>query len=225
MATHNDNQLYVIKTEENSIGPNSTQLTFRTSRGHFHALARFPHNCRKAVLMLADEDGNLEGPCSVYSKLADNLYDKGIASLRLGYRLPGDCAQCGIDTLVAIQYLDDELISDVTLVGWSFGAAVAIAAGSVAKTVRGVVAASTISAINCGTKWLKTKPILLIHGDSDTVSPLEVAQAVYMEANIHKTFLIYPNEGHDLSNSGSRLFQDINEWVLDSLTEIRSVKV
>lgn len=218
MSSSYETQLYVIGIKEQRLGPDSLRLTFHTNRGDFGALARIKSDCRRGVVMLSGADGGFDGPGSIYPELAEEFMSRGIASLRLDYRAPGDCAQCGIDAVLALQYLDDEAVDDVVVIGWSFGAAVAIAAGSVAKTVRGVAAVSAVDVPGCGPKWLRSKPILLIHGDADSVAPLEVPRRIFLEAGTVRQLIVYPGAGHELVEARDRLRDDLLKWALTALS-------
>jgi hypothetical protein len=129
MAECRHEQLYLIGIREQPIRPGLRRIRFQTSRGQFEAVAHTGAEADRGVVMLSGFRGDFEGPGLVYPELASRLADEGLMALRLSYRIPGDCVQCGLDTLLALQYLYDEGIEDVVVVGWSFGAAVAVAVG------------------------------------------------------------------------------------------------
>jgi hypothetical protein len=167
--------------------------------------------------MLGGYEGGFDGPGSVYADLSKVLLDAGVASLRMDYRFPGDCVQSGIDTLLALQYLDDDAIHDVILLGWSFGGAVAIAAGSLARSIRGVAAISTIEIADCCARRLRSKPLLLIHGESDLSAPVAWPRRVYSLAEGSPDLIVYSGVGHDMQQVSDRLVKDLSAWILRTL--------
>ncbi len=217
MAGHHEDRLYVIGVDEEPLDADTARLTFRTTCGNFSAIARIPDGASNAVVMLGGSKGGFDGPSSLYSGLADSLAQSGVASLRLDYRMPGVCAKCAIDTLIALQYLDDEGIADVVLVGWSFGGAVAVATGSIARTVRGVAAISTVDVASCCIRRMESRPLLLLHGEADKVSPVEVSRKLYDESTGLRKMIVYPGAGHRMSEVGPRLLDDLRIWILDIL--------
>lgn len=217
MAKCSQDKLYVLGVTEKRISRDLLQITFNTTRGPFDAMYHNRKGISQAVIMLGGANGGLDGPGSLYPKLADELLNSGIGSLRLNYRVPGDCVQCAVDTLVAVQYLDDESIHDLMLVGWSFGSAVAISSGAVARSVRGVVAMSPLNVAGCCARRLRQKPILVIHGEEDSISPITIADRLYCEADEPRKLIIYPCTGHTLEEAGPKLIADIGEWIVSSL--------
>lgn len=212
-----DEQLYLIGIREKRYAPDLQRLTFRTNRGEFDALSHFREGITRGVIMLGGANGGFDGPSRLYRDLSERLCLDGIAVLRLDYRVPRDCAQCGIDALLALQYLDDEAVRKVVLVGWSFGGAVAIATGSVARTVCGVATIATASTAGGPRGWLRTKPILLLHGDADNISPVEVSRQVYAEADENRRMIVYPGTGHDIREARDAARNDLTDWILTTL--------
>jgi hypothetical protein len=222
MQTRCDDGIYVIGIEERHLEENLKSLMFHTTRGDFEALLHARAGSRKGVIMLGGYGGGFDGPGSVFADLSHKLFDSGITSLRLDYRHPGDCVQCGIDTLLALQYLDDDAIHDVILIGWSFGGAVAITAGSLARGIQGVAAVSTIEVADCCAKRLHSKPLLLIHGESDLTSPVAWPKKVCSLAEGPRDLIVYSGVGHDMQAVGSRLVKDLSDWILHILSHRHS---
>lgn len=222
MAVYPAKALYVIEVNEKLIRNGVTRLTFNTTRGAFSAVAHLGEGVRRAVVMLSGARGGFGGPNSLYARLAPELASNGIGAVRLSYRTPGDCVQCAIDALVALQHLADEGIDEVLLVGWSFGAAVAMAAGALARTVRGVAALSTEGSAERRVRRFRPKPILFIHGEADAVAPLEAARRVYDQAMTPKRLITYSGAGHNLAEAAERLRRDIWAWITGSLEADRA---
>jgi len=217
MADYRDTKTYVIGIKEKCVSADVVCLSFCTTQGSFDAYAMLGRGMRHGVIMLGGEAGGVLGPGSIYTELADTLYKRGIASLRIDYREPGRCAPCAIDALLAVQYLDDEAVRDIALVGWSFGGAVAIGVAALANSVRGVAAISTVDVADCCIKQLSDKPLLLLHGESDRISPVDVARRVHSEASGPCRLIIYPGTGHELKEARKDVLSDLNDWVCDTL--------
>lgn len=216
MARCSQNKLYVLGVNEKRLSGDLLQITFQTTRGPFDAMFHTRKGISRAVVMLGGANGGFDGPGGLYPRLADELLKCGVGSLRLNYRVPGDCVQCAVDTLVGVQYLDDESMRDILLLGWSFGSAVAISSGSVARSVRGVVAMSPLNVAGCCARRLRRKPVLVIHGEEDSISPVAVADRLYSEADEPRKLIVYPCTGHTLEEAGPKLVSDIRDWGLST---------
>ncbi|MCE5315325.1 MAG: hypothetical protein ABFD49_10105 [Armatimonadota bacterium] len=214
MSTCQDSSIYVIGIEETPVADNLTGLGFRTTRGDFNALFHARAGLHKGVIMLGGYEGGFDGPGVVFPDLSQRLFGAGIATMRVDYRFPGDSVQCAIDALLALQYLDDDAIHDVILLGWSFGGSVAIAAASMAKTVRGVAAISTIEIADCCARRLRAKPLLLIHGDADMTAPVVWPRRVYCLTEGPRDFILYSGVGHEMHDVSERLVKDLADWIL-----------
>ncbi len=210
-------QVYVINISEESLSPGLGLLTFHTNRGNFTALAHLGKGLHQGVIMLGDASGSFSGPGSLFALISDDLFKQGIASLRLDYRLPGECRAAAVDALIAAQYLDDECVNDLVAVGWSFGASVAIALGALGRRVHGVAALALSEAAGCCLRRLRSKPVLLIHGSADKVSPPEVSRRIYDELDEPRRLLIYPGVGHTFAEARERLISDLRHWITDTL--------
>jgi len=208
---------------EKRLSEDQTHLVFHTNRGDLTAYAHTRRGLRQGVILLGgDTAGN--GLDSAFPQFADDLLKHDIASLRLDYRIPGDCVQCAIDALLGCQYLDDEGVGEIQLVGWSFGGAVAMAAGSVARSVVGVVAISARFVSDCCARRLTSKPLLLIHGEEDTVSPVEEAKRIYLKSAGPRKLVVYPGTGHDFKESRDELQRNLIDWMIGTFRICRETQ-
>lgn len=219
LTSRRNEQFYLIGVREQALSDECSQITFFTTRGDLVAYSRVCHGMRQAVIMLG---GNEHGFDSSFDRLGRELAELGIGSVRIDHRLPGDCAQCAIDTLLVCQYLDDEGISDVALVGWSFGADVALAAGSVARVVRGVAAISPCDVPEVCVRRMGTKPLLLMHGEADDTCSIENAGRVSLRAGGLADIIAYPGAGHDLAGVRSQATSDLVGWIVHAFDPVRS---
>ncbi|MGB2799275.1 MAG: alpha/beta hydrolase, partial [Dehalococcoidia bacterium] len=160
--------------------------------------------------------GGLDGPSfGIFTTLSDELVDDGISSLRLDYRYPGDFGKCVLDMLVGVQFLKRQKIDRVVLAGHSFGAAVAIVAGTMSPDVRAVVGLSSQTYGAQDVAELAPKPLLLIHGSRDRNLPVECSELLYEWAEEPKELVIYQGSGHFLRECHDELHDLLKSWLRD----------
>lgn len=203
LTNHRNDQLYLIGVREQAISDGRSQVTFFTTRSDLVAYTRICRGMRQAVIMLGGDDEN--GLDSEFNSAARELENLGIGSVQLDYRCPGDYAQCAIDALLACQYLDDEGISDVVLVGWSFGAEVALAAGSVARIVRGVAAISPWDVSELSSRRMCGKQLLLMREDAENICFID-------------------NDGRELPKTRHQIRNDLVQWIHNVFGSTRSAE-
>ena len=185
----------------------------REVRGVLH-----PAPGNTGIIWVCGAAGGLDGPSfGIYVNLARELATQGVASLRLDFRIPGDLPMCVLDVLSGTDFLVQEGIERVALVGHSFGGAVVIIAGVLSRTVRAVVGLSsqTYGAQRVGK--LAPKPLLLIHGERDQNLSPECSRNIYEWAKEPRELVIYPDNGHFLRECHDELFALLEEWLLDKL--------
>jgi len=213
--------IYVIGVTQRSVGESRAELVFRTTRGDLTATLMMTKGMRRGVVLLGDAGGSPDGPDSLLSELADELFGRGIASVRLAYRNPGNCVECVIDSLLAVQHLDDESVRDVAMIGWAYGGAVAIAAGSIAGNVLGVAALSTSDVGDRCLRRMWTKPLLLIQGGRGDKSPVSLACGIREHAGDLCSIITYPDAGHTLAEVHTQVVADVSLWLSHILTSDR----
>jgi len=212
-----DDKMYVISVRETSVEPRLARLCFNTTRGSFEAFYHSAPMLSKGVVLIGGVEGNPDGPDSLYPELARDLLACGVVSIRLVYGEPHDCRQCGLDTLVALQYLDDEGIKEIAMVGWSSGGAVALSVGSLAKNVGAIAAMGTQAISNGCIRRLRSKSVLLLHGGSDTVCPVRIARAIHDGLLGPRRMIVYADAGHFLEEVRPRLLDDLRDWLMGVL--------
>ena len=161
--------------------------------------------------------GGFEGPAgSMYKLLGDGL-SPGITSIRLDYRQPNVLVECVMDTLAALSFLSGTGHTDVILVGHSFGGAVVIKAAPYSEVVKGVIALSSQTFGAGDVSQVSPSPILLVHGERDTVLSQESSLKIFEWAEEPKELRLIPENGHGLQESAQEIRQLVSEWLVQHL--------
>jgi pimeloyl-ACP methyl ester carboxylesterase len=132
--------------------------------------------------------------------------------LRVDYRRPNDLDACCLDTAAAVQLAVESGAERVVVMGHSFGGAVAVRVGVVMDEVAGVVTFATQSAGCEVAPGLRGRPLLLFHGDSDELLPLESSQVVAAMAGRGEV-VVCDGDGHLLSKSRDAMLARLDEWL------------
>ena len=188
-------------------------LVLRTSRGDLRAIFHPVEGGTAALVCVGGAMGGLDGPAEgIYGRLAGLLADSRVSVLRLDYRQPNVFDECVADTLVGCSFLKGIGATDVALVGHSFGAAVVIKAGELAPIVRGV---ASMSPQLYGTRDVELlgKPLLLVHGTSDSVLNHEASEDIYRRALDPKQIVLLADTGHSLNAARRRVETVLAEWL------------
>jgi len=159
-----------------------------------------------------------EGPPeTIYPPVCERLQRKGIAGLRLHYRRPGFTVHCVLDALCGIAFLQSEGIDRVALVGHSFGGAVVISAGALSPVVRAVVPMSSQTEDTELASRVSPRPMLLIHGTSDSTLPSSCSEEIYEEAKEPKELRLFRGAGHDLFAVRDDVIDLLVTWIPEQL--------
>lgn len=165
-----------------------------------------------AVLWVFGSGGGLGGPAGgIYARLGAALAVRGVTSLELDYRRPGELEPCIEDVLVGIGYLEGQNRRRVVLVGHSFGGAVVIGAAARSPSVVAVCAMSSVEAESVA--GLGDRSLLLIHGEQDEVVPHSTSLGLFKRAGAGKQLLLYPDCGHGLDACGAAIDRDLTAWI------------
>lgn len=169
-----------------------------------------------AVLCCGGALGGVLGPAGgLYHDLGTRFALDGTAiTIRVGYRVPNDLERCVFDVLAAAQLAAQHGAERFVVVGHSFGGAVAIqAAVALAERCAGVVTLATQSAgCEVGEQLPEAgTPVLLLHGDRDTILPYHASQLVHMltGGELH----ILPGADHRLDAAADELRTRLGEWI------------
>ena len=168
------------------------------------------------VLMCGGAMGGLLGPADgLYHDLGVVLASRGVGTIRVGYRRPGDLDRCVHDVLAAADFAARRGGRRFVVMGHSFGGAVAVNAGiALGDAAAGVITLSTQSAGCEEAAELGTTPLLLLHGDRDEILPAFVSEAVRELAGDGgpRELVILPGDGHMLQRSAIEIRTRLMRW-------------
>ena len=195
-------------------GEGAYRVLLRTSRGDIPGHFTVCEGETGAALCVGGATGGLDGPAGgMYADLAAGLRGRGVSTLRLHYRRPGEFAECVLDVLGALSFLKGIGAERVVLVGHSFGGAVAIRAGVLSPLVAGVVAMSSQLYGTEEVARLSPRPLLLVHGMDDQVLEATASDIIYQRAAEPKRLVLYPGAGHALTQCRAELYDLLSEWI------------
>lgn len=189
------------------------QVRLETTRGAIEGILHPVEGGTGAIICVGGAMGGLDGPADkLYERLATLLAPSRVTVLRLNYREPNNFEECVLDTLAGCSFMRGIGAVELALVGHSFGGAVVIKAGELHDGVRGVV---SMSPQLYGTREVENlgKPLLLIHGMSDTVLNHEASEDIYRRALEPKRIALFAEAGHSLIQAKDQIDQLLTEWI------------
>ncbi len=189
------------------------KVTIVTTRGPIPVVLHAAPEKGRAALCVSGAIGGYDGPAMLYPRLGLTMPREQITVARLDYRAPNEFGECLVDAMAALTFLGGIGHERVALIGHSFGGAVAINAGTLSPLVTTVIALSSQLAGAHVAGELAPKPLLLIHGDADTILPHASSQALYDRAGEPKTMKILPGVGHRLSEAADQVFDLVVDWL------------
>ena len=208
--------LGIMASQQAILGPNLRQVEMYTRRGLLSLLWHEPDDVAQkvGVVMVGGAMGGTLGPGdSLFHALGEALVAVGVPSIRLSYRKPNDMDSCCVDTAAAVQLLVGSGADAVVIMGHSFGGAVAIrVAVGLSEMVCGVVTFATHSAGCEIAGGLQSTPLLMFHGDSDSILPLEASEVVRAIAGTGDLHVMHGDD-HLLVKSHDVMFSTTMEWL------------
>ncbi|OTB03902.1 hypothetical protein M426DRAFT_262784 [Hypoxylon sp. CI-4A] len=161
---------------------------------------------RTAAILFSGAGGGIVGPSSICLSLGAKLavLGSGIPTLRLDYRYPARNRYCVADVRAAMGYLRDLYgLDKFVLVGWSFGGAPVFTVGGSDEHVVGCATIASQTAETEGIRQLASRPVLLLHGTSDTTLSPSCSERLYTMYGRKGTRRIelFNNDNHALSNN------------------------
>jgi pimeloyl-ACP methyl ester carboxylesterase len=207
--------LDALAVQEVEIADDLRHLEVYTMRGLLTLLWHGPRSARDVVVTCGGGMGSLLGPADgLYHALGQQLAERGIGTVRVGYRKPNDLTRCVHDLAAAADLASRGGACRFVVIGHSFGGAVAIQAGVVlGEHCRGVVTLATQSA-GCENAAELTAPLLLLHGADDELLPPDTSAVVEMLAD-HGEVVVIPGTGHLFSEARDEVRNRVFEWIAD----------
>ncbi len=194
-------------------------LLVRTNLGSIKGILHRAEGSNQGIVWVCGARGGFGGPGpGTYARLSEEFRSQGITSLRMDYRDPNALTGCVMDLLVGVNYLKGEGYQPVVIVGHSFGGAVVIAAGAHSPHVKGVVSLSPQTFGADRARQLSPRPLLLVHGKSDTRLPYTCALQIYNLALEPKKLVLYDGAEHRLEECREDLEQLLLDWIPETLS-------
>lgn len=207
-------RLGVIASQEVELTPGLSHIEAYTSQGLLTVLWHGPADAKTAVVAGGGAMGGLLGPAEgFYHWLGQHLAAEGIATLRVGWRVPNDLVSCTLDAAAATEMVCRRGAQRVVTLGHSFGGAVAVrVAAAIPSVVAGVVTFATQSAGCEVAEGLGGMPFLLFHGDADELLPPASSEMVRYLAGYGQV-VVLPGAGHLLSQAADELRRVVPPWI------------
>jgi len=220
MARQQQQQEYILEAVTlEQVVDGIEELTFQTNRGQMPARLHPAPTGAPAVVWVGGAGGGLDGPAwGMYPRVAGQLANLGVASLRLHYRMPNYLEDCVVDTLLGVQHLVQQRgYGAVALVGHSFGGAVVISAGALSDDVKAVVAMSSQIYGTDLAPQVSPRPLLLLHGTTDEILPPTCSENIYARARQPKELILYNGCRHGLDECRDQVDADVVRWLMQQL--------
>ncbi len=193
----------------------SFRIILRTSRGDISCIFTPCEGQPGVALMVSGAMGGFDGPAGgLYGDLATRLVEKGLSTLRVNYRQPGEFEECVMDVLGALSFVKGIGGGSVVLVGHSFGGAVVIKAGELSPSVAAVAALSSQRFGTSTVENLAPRPLLLVHGTADTILSHEASQDIYDRARQPKRLSLIEGAGHGLGEARDDLLEMLEMFIV-----------
>ncbi len=193
--------------------PGEMLVELDTTRGPIEMYLQPREGKTGCVIFIGGAGGGVDGPADkVYIRLSQALLERGVTSLRVAYRKPGEFEECVLDALAACSFLKGLGAQSAVMVGHSFGGAVAIKAGELGGIVNSVVA---MSSQRFGTQDVDklNRPLLLIHGSKDDVLDRAASDDIHARAKDPKHLVILEGAGHGLSEAADDVFSILENFI------------
>ena len=166
------------------------------------------------ALMGGGAMGGMTGPGrALYVTLGKALAAEGRAAMAVGYRKPGDLGRCLLDMCAAADLAMRNGGERFVLLGHSFGGAVAVqAAGTFPAVAAGVITYATQSAGCEEAARMGSVPLLLLHGERDSILGPENSMMVQSLAG-HGEVHTFPETDHLMAEAADEIEALTLDWV------------
>src|SRR5262245_34429339 len=206
--------LDALAVQEVDVAPALRHIEVYTMRGLLTLLWHGPRDATDILVTCGGGMGSLLGPADgIYHDLGSELGERGIGTVRVGYRKPNDLSRCVHDLAAATDLASRSGARRFVTVGHSFGGAVALQAGIIlGGYCHGVVTLATQSAGCERADELGDVPLLLLHGTDDEILPPDASAMVQMLAGHGETVLL-PGTGHLFTQAADEVRERLLDWI------------
>ena len=206
--------LGVLAKTDGELSDTSRLVEIYTMEGLLQILWHGAPGATDVTLMCGGAMGGMLGPGrSLYLELGLELAAEGRAAMAIGYRKPGDLTRCLLDTCAAADLALRNGAERFAILGHSFGGAVAIQAASTFAThTAGVITYATQSAGCEEAARLGDTPLLLLHGENDSILGPENSMMVQSLAGTGEVRL-FPDTDHLMSEAADEIAAITGPWI------------
>lgn len=207
-------RLGVHTIREIELLPGLAHIEALTSAGLLTLLWHGPRHASRVVVCCGGAMGGLLGPGEgLWHDLGVELADRGIGTVRISYRQPNNPGPCVRDVVAVLETAAVTGAERAVALGHSFGGAVAIRAAVALPDL--VVAVATFATQIGGSdvaNQMADRPLLLFHGDNDTILPA-ASSAVVAEMHGAGEVVLLPGAGHSLAEAADELRSRCLDWI------------
>ena len=205
---------------EGEISDSCRLVEIYTMEGLLQILWHGEAGATDVVLMCGGAMGGMLGPGrSLFLELGQELAAEGKAAMAVGYRKPGDLTRCLLDVCAAADIALRNGAERFVLLGHSFGGAVAIqAACTFTGHTAGVITYSTQSAGCEEAARMGPVPLLLLHGERDSILGPENSMMVQSLTG-HGEVKTFPDTDHLMAEAADEIATITKQWVADRFRE------
>jgi alpha-beta hydrolase superfamily lysophospholipase len=223
-ADDEDLQLSIIglRTVPDAGEPGEMAVELNTTRGVIETRLHPCEGKTGCAIFVGGAMGGLDGPADrVYQRLGRDLVARGITSVRVQWRKPGEFEECVMDALAACSFMKGIGAENAVIIGHSFGGAVAIKAGQLGDLV-GAVAA--MSSQRHGTQDVDAlgKPLLLVHGSDDDILDKAASEDIHERAKDPKQLVILEGAGHGLLEAADEVYERLTNFIVEHVGDAES---
>ena len=211
--------LGVLAKSDGELSETSRLVEIYTMEGLLQILWHGAPDAHDVVLMCGGAMGGMLGPGrSLYLEFGLELAAEGRAAMVVGYRKPGDLTRSMLDTCAAADLALRNGAQRFAILGHSFGGAVAIQAASTfaAHTV-GVITYATQSAGCEEAARIGDTPLLLLHGERDSILGPENSTMVKNLAGTGEVRL-FPDTDHLMAEAADEIAEITGTWIREKFT-------
>lgn len=200
-----------------------TERDLRVTGGDVATRYYAANAARRGVIWVGGVGGGWDSPAEdLYPKLSEALTEVGISSLRIRFRNPNSLRDGVADVQAGIDFLQNQNVAEIAVVGHSLGGAAVIQAAAQNRDVCTVVTLSTQSyGADPVARLGPYCSILLVHGVADRVLPWRSSAFVHRLAKEPRRIVLIPDAGHVLNEAASEVRALVRDWIIEELAEVQ----